>query len=181
MINMIKNIDDYIVDNMPKIHTKGLIITMRIFTQLGNQAKVWFAMCIPLLIIKSTRLLACTVLLAMLITVITGEGIIKHCVCRVRPCSAIEEEKHVVKKPTTIYSFPSGHSASSFTVCTVLIMNRMWPLAIPAVIIGLLIAFSRLYLLVHYLTDVIVGIILGVLCGFFSVQIMDYVVTHYFS
>ena len=170
MFGAIKDLDEYIIDNMPKIHTKKVIKIMRFFTMLGNQGKVWFLLCIPLLIISSTRILACNILFAMLITCIIGEGIIKHLVCRVRPISTIDEDKHVVKKPTTIYSFPSGHSASSFTVFTVLLL-RMWPLAIPIFFISILIAFSRVYLLVHYLTDVVVGILLGILCGFLSVQI----------
>ena len=178
MFNTIKDIDEYIIESMPKIHKPWLIKTMRFFTMLGNQGKVWFALCIPLLIIKSTRFTGITVLLAMLITCVTGEGIIKHLVCRIRPCNNIDEDRHVVKKPMTIYSFPSGHSASSFTVFTVLIF-RMWPLAIPVLFMGLCIAFSRVYLLVHYLTDVVVGIVLGVMCGVLSVQIMQYIALHF--
>ena len=180
MFNTIKDLDQHIVDLMPRIHRPKIIKIMRFFTMLGNQGKIWFALCIPLLIIRSTRITGITVLLAMLITCVTGEGIIKHIVCRIRPCSNIEEDRHVVKKPMTIYSFPSGHSASSFTVFTVLLMY-MWQLAIPVLIVGLCIAFSRVYLLVHYLTDVVVGILLGVMCGFLSVQIMQYLMMHYFG
>ena len=62
------------------------------------------------------------------------------------------------------YSFPSGHTASSFAAATVFIRTDM-RLTSLIVVIAVLISFSRLYLRVHYLSDVIGGVILGVFSG----------------
>ena len=62
------------------------------------------------------------------------------------------------------YSFPSGHTLLGFTAATVLFL-RDKRLGIAAGIVALLIAFSRLYLNVHYATDVAAGILLGIFCG----------------
>ena len=62
------------------------------------------------------------------------------------------------------YSFPSGHTIASFEACTVLLLNSKL-MGIPAVILAILIAFSRLYLYVHYPTDVIFSVFAGILFG----------------
>ena len=62
------------------------------------------------------------------------------------------------------YSFPSGHTIASFEACTVLLLNSKL-MGIPAVILAILIAFSRLYLYVHYPTDVIFSLFAGILFG----------------
>ena len=62
------------------------------------------------------------------------------------------------------FSFPSGHTIASFEACTVLMLGNK-KFGIPATILAILVAFSRLYLYLHYPTDVIVSIILGTLFG----------------
>ena len=64
----------------------------------------------------------------------------------------------------TGYSFPSGHTIASFEACTVLMLHDK-RLGIPATVLAILIAFSRLYLYVHYPTDVLVSVVLGILFG----------------
>ncbi|WP_240648997.1 phosphatase PAP2 family protein [Anaerosphaera multitolerans] len=60
------------------------------------------------------------------------------------------------------YSFPSGHSAASFSTCTIIALN--YPkIALFVIFIGFLVAISRIYLAVHYPTDVLAGIIIGVI------------------
>lgn len=103
------------------------------------------------------------VLSALVLTTTVGEGIIKHLIRRIRPFSDIDQNTLLISKPIT-YSFPSGHSASSFAAAGIFIATSN-PFAIYAIIIAALIAFSRLYLNVHYPTDVISGIILGLICS----------------
>ena len=172
MLKLIKSIDDLVVEKITALHKPFLIKLMRFATYLGNQGKIWFAMCIPMLLLERWRLLGCNILVALSVTCLAGEGIIKHLVCRIRPCHMIDDDKLVVKKRPSQYSFPSGHSASSFSVFAVTLL-RFWPLSVPVLVLALLIAFSRIFLQVHYLTDVIVGILLGILCGVFSVQLME--------
>jgi undecaprenyl-diphosphatase len=63
------------------------------------------------------------------------------------------------------FSFPSGHTIASFEACGVLMLNDK-RLGIPATILAILIAFSRLYLYVHYPTDVIFSVFAGILFAF---------------
>ena len=96
-----------------------------------------------------------------------GEIIIKHIVKRVRPCHTLDDDEQLIDRPR-FYSFPSGHTTASFAMVGVALMLAM------------LIAFSRIYLRVHYLTDVIAGMILGLTCGICSVLIFNTVVPMWF-
>jgi undecaprenyl-diphosphatase len=62
------------------------------------------------------------------------------------------------------FSFPSGHTIASFEACTVMMLGNK-KLGIPATLLAIAIAFSRLYLYVHYPTDVIASVILGTIFG----------------
>ena len=92
-----------------------------------------------------------------------GEGLLKHLIRRIRPPYKFLNYKFLVKLPRTS-SFPSGHTTSAFAVLGVLWgLNYKW--AYMFLLLALLIAFSRLYLCLHYPSDVFAGVILGLLCG----------------
>ena len=173
MFKKIKTIDDRVVDKMYDYHKKPLIWIMRFFSALGNQGKIWFAMCLPMIISYKFRIFGLNILTALILTCIAGEGLIKHIVCRIRPCHKIADYKLAVKKRPAFYSFPSGHTASSFCVFTVTLHYTI-PLAILVLFVALFISFSRIYLQVHYLTDVLAGIALGIICGIISVKLFTY-------
>ena len=67
------------------------------------------------------------------------------------------------------YSFPSGHTTASFAMVGVSLLRCRVITFVPIIILAALISFSRIYLRVHYLTDVIAGVILGTTCGMLSV------------
>ena len=81
-----------------------------------------------------------------------------------RPSEQISDEDMKIHKPKD-HSFPSGHSASSFCAFTVLFWTCPVWMWLPALFLASTIAFSRMYLRVHYFTDVMGGIILGILDG----------------
>lgn len=135
---------------------------MPIITVMGNLGVVWIVISILMLLKVEDRIIGIAVILSLMLTTIIGEGIIKHIVKRSRPFQH-NEEKLLVNKPIT-YSFPSGHTASSFSALVVFLqMNGKLGLIMSP--IATLIAFSRIYLKVHYPTDVICGMILGITCG----------------
>lgn len=71
------------------------------------------------------------------------------------------------------FSFPSGHTAASFASVTALWLagKKQWALA--ALLLGVLIAFSRMYLFVHYPTDILGGVLVGVACGWMGAKLAE--------
>ena len=135
---------------------------MPIITMMGNLGVIWFVISSLMFLKVEYRIIGIGVILAVALTTIIGEGIIKHIVRRSRPFQD-KEEKLLINKPIT-YSFPSGHTASSFAALAVFLqMNGKLGLIVSP--IATLIAFSRVYLKVHYPTDVIFGMLLGFTCG----------------
>jgi len=145
------------------VHSAFLTMFFRIVTLLGEGGIFWIAVAVILLFFKKTRRSGICIVASLLIGVIVGNGIIKNVVARPRPYDAIAGIESVVSHLSD-YSFPSGHSLCCFEAATALAMNRTkW--AIPAYVGAVLVAVSRLFLFVHYPTDVICGALLGVLFG----------------
>ncbi len=168
MIKRLRELDNSVLHSIKKLHTKTLNKIMRAITRLGSGAMIWFALSSVLLVHRKTFNTAMNIMIGLLITLIMGEGIIKHVVRRVRPSEILPEEEHIVDPPKH-YSFPSGHSASSFSVVAVTFIRCSPWLFVPVLVLASLIAFSRMYLRVHYITDVVAGVILGLVCGALSV------------
>ena len=145
------------------VHSAFLTMFFRIVTLIGEGGIFWIAVAVILLFFKKTRRSGICIGASLLIGVIVGNGIIKNVVARPRPYDAIAGIESVVSHLSD-YSFPSGHSLCCFEAATALAMNRTkW--AIPAYVGAVLVAVSRLFLFVHYPTDVICGALLGVLFG----------------
>lgn len=148
--------------NFIQVHMKCAFLdaVMPFITSLGNFGLLWVGLCIVLLFFKKYRKTGFLGLLAMLLCTVLGEAIVKPAVGRLRPFVHNPALELLIMKPLS-YSFPSGHTASSFAAATVL--SRLGLKAGLAAFAGaVLIAFSRLYLYVHYPTDVLAGIVLGV-------------------
>ena len=113
----------------------------------------------PLLCIPRTRRAGVTVALALVLDLIVCNGILKPLFDRVRPCVVNPAVELLVRCPTDA-SFPSGHTAASFAAVSALVAagSRLW---IPGLVLAVLIAVSRLYLYVHWPTDVLAGGLLG--------------------
>ena len=141
------------------------------FTMLGELGVFWGVVGLILTLQDKYRNNGAMVFVALFVTTIMGEGIIKNIVKRHRPCEEINEKDMVIKKPLS-YSFPSGHTASSFAVAGVLVRCfSIW--GIVFLLIASLIAFSRMYLYVHYPTDIVAGITLGLLCSQFTLYMFS--------
>ena len=170
MFNFFKTIDNkglkYISE---KCQNRTFDKMMPIITMMGNLGVIWFVISSLMFLKVEYRIIGIGVILAVALTTIIGEGIIKHIVRRSRPFQD-KEEKLLINKPIT-YSFPSGHTASSFAALAVFLqMNGKLGLIVSP--IATLIAFSRVYLKVHYPTDVIFGMVLGFTCGITVVSVL---------
>ena len=100
---------------------------------------------------------------ALALEVLCCNLILKPFVSRIRPCDINTAVQLLVPRPDD-FSFPSGHTGVSFAAVSVLYFSRN-RLRFPALTLAVLIGFSRLYLYVHYPTDVLAGAVLGVLLG----------------
>lgn len=174
MISLLQNIDNFILlfikNNM---HSYIMDKTMVTITFLGNGGSIWIAIAALLIINKKYRKIGFIVLGALAISAILGEGILKHLIQRIRPSADIPAINMLILKPLS-YSFPSGHSASSFAGAVVF-SNYFKKYSLVFFVLAFLIAFSRLYLYVHYPTDVLAGVILGSLCGKASIVLSQYI------
>ncbi|WP_027624919.1 phosphatase PAP2 family protein [Clostridium lundense] len=166
-LNILRRInifDNYILLVIRKyLQNKYLDILMPIITIMGNLGLIWILVAFGLLLNKTYTVIGQIVLITLVISTIIGEGVVKHLVRRIRPCNYVNDIKLLIAKPVS-YSFPSGHTLSSFAVAEVL---SVYFNEYSFIFIGIAfsIALSRLYLYVHYPTDVIAGIILGLLCS----------------
>lgn len=110
---------------------------------------------------------------ALVLDMILCNGVLKHVFARVRPCEVNTTIQLLVPRPSD-YSFPSGHTAASFAAVAALFFAGQKKLWKPALVLAVLIAFSRLYLYVHYPTDILGGIVVGVLCGYIGARCVQY-------
>ena len=139
-------------------------------THLGDSGLIWIAITLLLLLFKKSRSIGLMCAIALLLSLIINNLILKNVVARTRPYEMIENLEILIATPHDL-SFPSGHTASSFAAATVLFMTLPKKFGAPAIILALLIAFSRLHIGVHYPTDVLGGMLSGILIAVFTVFI----------
>lgn len=129
-------------------------------TNLGEYGFIWILSSVIMLFFKKSRRCGFIALVALLLSFLAGEVLLKNIICRPRPFMQAEDFKLLIPPPSG-YSFPSGHSASSFTAATVYYaFNKKigrW-----AFVLATLIAFSRVFLYVHFPTDILAGAALGI-------------------
>ena len=131
-------------------------------TSLGDEGLIWIVATILLLIPKKTRKIGVMSALALLGSLIINNNIIKNIVARPRPYARLEDLTILIPKPGE-YSFPSGHTSSSFAAGVVFFRNLPKKWGVPALVLAILIGLSRMYVGVHYPTDVLAGMIVGTL------------------
>lgn len=141
-------------------------------TWLGNGGMIWLAISFILLLIPKTRKVGIMSMLALGLSGLFVNCVIKNLVARPRPFTKIEGLTYLIKRPRD-YSFPSGHTSASFAAAVVFIRKMPKRYGIPFMVLAVLIALSRLYLGVHYPTDVLGGAIIGMLIAFLAMWIYD--------
>ncbi len=142
----------------------ALDVVMPIITMFGDAGIFWIACSVILLLIPKTRKTGLGMIIALMLGLIVCNITLKPLVARIRPYdlqAQLGVTINLLNGTMHDFSFPSGHTIASFEAATVLLINNK-KLGIPAMLLAVAIAFSRLYLYVHYPTDVICSVFLGI-------------------
>ena len=134
---------------------------VRAITTLGNAGAIWILLTLAMLAVPKTRRVGCMMFVALIGTLLVNNLVLKNLIARTRPYEVIEELAYLVSKPVD-YSFPSGHAGSSFAAAWVMFRQLPKRYGVPALVLAALIALSRLYVGVHYPSDVLFGVIDGI-------------------
>lgn len=132
-----------------------------VITYFGEAGLFWIALSLILLFFKKTRRCGIYAMVAIAAGFLLGELGLKNIICRPRPYQAFPDYTSLLIPPPGGYSFPSGHTTSSFAVATVYFkFSKKWGTL--ALVLAGLIGFSRIFLFCHWPTDVLAGVVLGI-------------------
>ena len=155
------------------IRTPALDAIVPKITSLGDSGLLWIIVILVFLILPYNRKIGVQGTISLILTVIVCNVILKPLVMRCRPCWLEPDVQLLVKNPHD-FSFPSGHSNASFAVATA-VFTRNKKVGIPLLVLAASIALSRMYVFVHWPTDVIGGTLIGITGGIVSYYIVNYI------
>jgi undecaprenyl-diphosphatase len=158
---------DFIQEN---IKCAVLDFLMPLITLFGEDGIFWIAVAAIMLIFKKTRKTGFMMGVALLLGFLIGNMTLKPLIARVRPYDMPGVNVEMLVDHLGDKSFPSGHTLACFEAATVLLI-RDKRLGILAMVIAVLVGLSRLYLYVHYPSDVLTGIVLGTIFGIIGVKL----------
>lgn len=144
------------------LRNPALDVVMPYVSWLNNAGMLAIITVCVLLLMKKYRNVGIAAMSSLFAEFLLVNVLIKPLVCRTRPFYVNEALQYLGTLPTD-YSFPSGHTGAAFAVATVMLLCMPKKCGIPAIFLATLIAFSRLYNGVHYPTDVLGALLIGVL------------------
>lgn len=156
---------------LQELHTPVLDSIMLFFTKLGNIGMPWLAIAAVMLIFKKTRKCGVAILVSLLLKELIGNLMLKNLIARERPCWIDTTVPLLVSSPSS-YSFPSGHTFDGFAASASIFLYYK-KTGILAIIIAAITAFSRMYLFVHFPTDVLASVVLGILVAMLVHKVIE--------
>ena len=151
------------LDWLQQFHNPVLDALAVFLNYAGEHGEIWIAFTLLLLLFRRTRKAGCAMATALVLYLVAGDCLLKPLFARPRPCDLNTSITMLVARPHG-HSFPSGHTASGVAAAYALwLQNRK--LGAPALVLAAFIAFTRLYLYVHFPTDVLGGAVLGIALG----------------
>ena len=145
---------------------------MVFLTTLGNGGAIWIILTLLLLCSKKYRKTGVMLAVGLVLGLVSGSAVLKPLIARLRPFQIKEGIELLIRAPRD-FSFPSGHTLSS-VICAVILLVEYKEAGYYAAVLAFLIAFSRLYLYVHFPTDVFGGIVLGIILGYVSIKLVNF-------
>ena len=157
------NIEFAFLDALQTIRTDFLDGFMVFVSSLADKGAIWILLAVILIAMPKYRRVGIVLACGLVIDLLLCNLLIKPLVARPRPCDVNTVMEYLIERPHG-WSFPSGHTAASFTAAAALFFAqcRLW---VPCAVLAALIAFSRLYLYVHFPTDVLGGVVVGIFAG----------------
>jgi Membrane-associated phospholipid phosphatase len=132
----------------------------KFITHLGDVGIVWIALTVLCLVFIKYRKVGCLAAFSLIGSVLINNLILKNLIARVRPYEAVAGLNRIIEAQSD-HSFPSGHTGASFAAAVIFFIYLPKRFGIPALVLAVLISFSRLYVGVHYVTDVIAGALIS--------------------
>lgn len=163
-LNLDMNILLFVQENL---RNPILTILFRFITTLGNEGIIWILISVILLFFKKTRRIGGMGLLALLLMLLINNMGLKNLFARPRPYDVNTAIITLAERPTS-YSFPSGHTASAFSAATVFFRKLPKKYGVPILILAFLMGLSRIYVGVHYPTDVLGGMLCGIAISYLA-------------
>jgi len=146
------------------LHTPFLDKLMVLITHTGDGGFIWILVAFGFTLSKKYRKCGIAMFLTLIVCLLVGNVLLKNIIARARPCWIDQSIALLIDNPKD-FSFPSGHTLAAFgAATTAFLIHKREGLIL--LIWACLIAFSRLYLFVHYPSDVLASVILGVLIAY---------------
>ena len=142
-----------------------------LITRTADHGELWIILALVLLLIRKQRKYGAAVACGLVLDLVSCNLLLKPLVGRIRPFAVNTAVELLVKAPLDA-SFPSGHTAASFAAVFALKAAGS-PLWKPALAVAVVIAFSRLYLYVHWPSDVLAGALLGAAVGWAGARLAE--------
>lgn len=170
MFNIIQNFDSYSMLKVQEMHNPILNPIMVFFTTIGDYGIGFLVIAFVFLFFKKLRKVGFLIYLSQLLNIIVV-SILKDIIQRPRPFLSMPELHPIISLPSS-YSFPSGHASASFAFAVIIAYYlKKW--MVPAYLLAITIAFSRVYVGVHYPSDIIVGALFGIASAIIIILIYE--------
>lgn len=166
-----------ILDWINSLHNGFLDSVLPVISAFGDKGIGWIILSMILLCFPKYRKAGLAMALALIFCLIIGNMTLKPLIARPRPYSYFPEMQLLIP-PLEDFSFPSGHTFASFASATALFLFHRKE-GIAAGILAAVIAFSRMYFYVHFPTDILAGIILGIASGFTAFKLISWYQNRY--
>lgn len=142
------------------VRCDALTPVMTFITHLGDGGAVWIILAALCLFFARTRTYGALMAVSMACNLFVNNLFLKNLIARIRPYEAVQGLSRIIEAQSD-FSFPSGHSGSSFAAATVIFLMCPRRYGVGALVLASAIALSRLYVGVHYPTDVLAGALIG--------------------
>lgn len=171
MFELINSFDQNIIQyTYDHLRSPVMDSIMSFITHTGDGFIIWIIICIALIASKKYRKVGIIAASVLIINTVLGEVILKNAIGRIRPYEAMNLD--IIINKLNSYSMPSGHALSSFSIAFVLLfLVNSWKIYVPVLVLAIGILLSRVYLTVHYPTDVLFSVLIAFIVSWTVIKI----------